>query len=119
MSSHNICFYGEIAIIIPELSLNTLLICSTVLYLRNYYVLSMLLGNQMYCLLASALNVLQGLFFSKCQILHSKSFFYLKGGISLCKSRTSVIRYVLILIIWIVYNYIVKPKYIKFNTFFA
>ena len=30
MSTHNICFYGEITKIIPKLSLNTLLICSNV-----------------------------------------------------------------------------------------
>ena len=29
MSTHNICFYGEITIITPKLSSNTLLICST------------------------------------------------------------------------------------------
>ena len=29
MSTHNICFYGEITKIIPKLSSNTLLICST------------------------------------------------------------------------------------------
>ena len=29
MSTHNICFYGEIRIIIPKLSSNTLLICFT------------------------------------------------------------------------------------------
>ena len=29
MSTHNLCFYGEIANIIPKLSLNTRLICST------------------------------------------------------------------------------------------
>ena len=30
MSTHNMCFYGEITIIIPKLSLNTLLVCFTV-----------------------------------------------------------------------------------------
>ena len=29
MSTHNICFHGEITKIIPKLSSNTLLICST------------------------------------------------------------------------------------------
>ena len=29
MSTHDICFYGEITKIVPKLSLNTLLICST------------------------------------------------------------------------------------------
>ena len=29
MNTHNICFYGEISIIIPKLLPNTLLICST------------------------------------------------------------------------------------------
>ena len=29
MSTHNICFYGEIMKIIPKLSSNTFLICST------------------------------------------------------------------------------------------
>ena len=29
MSTHNICFYGEISKIIPQLSSNTLLICSS------------------------------------------------------------------------------------------
>ena len=29
MRTHNICFYGEISKIIPKLSSNTLLICST------------------------------------------------------------------------------------------
>ena len=32
MNTHNICFYGEIGKIIPKLSQNTLLICSTASY---------------------------------------------------------------------------------------
>ena len=31
MSTHSVCFYGEITKIIPKLSLNTLLICCTVM----------------------------------------------------------------------------------------
>ena len=31
MSTHNICFYGELTEIIPKLSSNTLLICSPVI----------------------------------------------------------------------------------------
>ena len=33
MSTHNICFYGEITKIIRKLSSNTLLFCSTVLFM--------------------------------------------------------------------------------------
>ena len=35
MSTHNICFYGELTKIILELLSNTLLICSTGYYLKH------------------------------------------------------------------------------------
>ena len=35
MSTHNVCFYGEIGKIIPKLSSSTLLICSTEILQRD------------------------------------------------------------------------------------
>ena len=37
MSSHNMCFYGELMKIILQLSSNTLLICSSVKYNEAFY----------------------------------------------------------------------------------
>ena len=45
MSTHNICFYGEMTIIIPRFSSNTLLICSTV---YNTTVMILSFGRQVW-----------------------------------------------------------------------
>ena len=61
MSTHNICFYGEICKIIPELSSNTLLICSTVISLHIRVLISVFVILCFDSLIPVALSIFKSL----------------------------------------------------------
>ena len=70
MSTHNICFYGEIMKIIPKLSSNTLLICSTTGTLPFPYVFASQTEYQTVCS-----TVYTGLDHSgRCSVVYSSQY---------------------------------------------